>query len=174
MKILKITMMALLGSVLFLQACKKDNDNNNNTLDKTSFVMQASSSNMFEIQAGQMAMQKGMNDAVKAYGQHMVADHTKAANEMKVIAQSKGITVSDQLMDKQQQQLNILAPLTGANFDKAFAALMIQSHQETIVLFTNAASNVNDNDLKSFAKAKLPTLRDHLEDAQDLNETVNK
>ena len=173
MKIFRNAMIVLLGSVFFLQACKKDNDNKDTTA-KTNFVAQASSSNMLEIQAGTMASQKGVNDAVRDYGKHMVMDHTTAGNELKALAQKKGIAVSDQLMVKQQQQLNTLTPLTGAAFDKAFLALMVQSHQETIDLFTNAAANVNDNDIKSFANAKLPTLRKHLEEAQNLNNTLNK
>jgi putative membrane protein len=174
MKIFKFGMMALLGSVLFIQACSKDDDNNKATMDKSTFVMQAASGNSFEVQAGAMAQQKGVNADVKAYGQHMVTDHTKAGNELKALAQTKGITVSDQLMEKQQQQLNALMPLTGTAFDKAFAAMMVQSHQETIDLFTKAAANVNDKDLKNFASGKLPTLREHLSDAQQLSTTVNQ
>src|SRR4051794_39026906 len=111
MRISKTLMIMLLGSVLSFQACKND-DNDATTLDKNNFVMQAASGNMLEIQAGAMAQQKGQNAQVKAYGEHMVTDHTKASAELKTMAESKGITVPTQLMAAHQQKLETLTPLT--------------------------------------------------------------
>ncbi len=64
-------------------------------------------------------------------------------------------------------------PLTGVAFDKAFATLMVQSHEEQVNLFEQASNNVEDDDLKDFAREKLPTLKAHLEEARQLNTTVN-
>lgn len=163
----------LLGSMLSFQACK-NNDNDVAIIESGAFVNQAASGNMLEIQAGAMAQQRGQSTAVKAYGEHMVTDHTTASNELKAMAQSKGITVPTQLMEAHQQMLSTLTPLTGDAFDKAFTKLMVDSHNEQVSLFERASVSVNDADFRTLAKNKLPTLREHLQEAVALNATINQ
>ena len=161
----------LMGSTFAFQSCSDDDENN--PMDRQMFVTQATSGNLLEIQAGQAATQKGQNQAVKDYGQEMVTDHTAASVELAAIAVSKNLTVSTQLTTAHQQQLAVLSPLTGTDFDKAFASLMVQSHQEQINLFDDAAKNLDDPELKNFAAEKLPILQQHLQAAQQLDNTVN-
>jgi putative membrane protein len=173
MKTSKILMMMLLGSILSLQACK-DDDDSEMKMDTNTFVVNAASGNMLEIKAGAMAVEKGNNTEVKHYGQHMVTDHTKAGEEMMTLAESKGIDVPKTLTEKHQQMLNTLTPLTGTAFDKQFMKLMVQSHQETVDLFERASSDLRDKDFRGFAAKKLPVLKEHLEEAVELNATINK
>jgi putative membrane protein len=80
-----------------------------------------------------------------------------------------------QMEVKQQQNLAMLAAASGTDFDRKFAQVMVDSHQETIALFENASMEwgVPDGDLRNMATAKLPTLRTHLQDAINLRATVN-
>ncbi|WP_419699500.1 DUF4142 domain-containing protein [Mucilaginibacter sp. NFX135] len=139
------------------------------------FVTQASSSNMFEIAAGNLALHNSTNANVKAFGNHMVTDHGQAATEMATLAAKKGWTVPTAMATKEQNNYNTLAGLSGTAFDKQFAMMMITSHQETIALFQNAAGNsgVPDADLRNFASGKLPTLKEHLTDSQTLQTQVS-
>jgi putative membrane protein len=165
--------MALLGTAISIQSCKKDN-NNNYQMGNQDFVTQASSSNMFEIAAGGLAVQKSTNANVKAFGNHMTTDHGQAATEMATLANQKGWTVPSTMSAKEQTNYNVLATLSGTAFDKQFAQIMVTSHQETIALFQTAASDsgVPDGDLRGFATGKLPTLKAHLADAQTLQTQV--
>jgi putative membrane protein len=172
MKNWSIFLMLLLGSLFLFQACD-DDDESNFTMDRQTFVTQASSSNMLEIQAGQQAQQKGASVAVRAYGEMMVTDHTATGTELANLASQKGLTVSAQLLPPHQQQLAVLTPLTGDLFDRAFADLMVASHQEAVTLFDQASQQVNDQDLRSWAAGKLPALQAHLQGAQTLKSNVN-
>ncbi|MGY3212371.1 DUF4142 domain-containing protein [Mucilaginibacter sp. HD30] len=165
--------LAFLVFVSLVTSCKKDN---NYQMANQTFVTQASSSNMFEIEAGNLAVQKGVNADVKAYGNHMVTDHGTAATEMASMANQKGLTIPGAMMEKHQTKLNMLAGLSGEAFDKQYAAMMLASHMETITLFQEASSNIGvpDGDLRGFASAKLPTLNEHLEHAQQLQNKVGK
>nr|WP_294796010.1 DUF4142 domain-containing protein [uncultured Mucilaginibacter sp.] len=165
--------LAFLIFVSLATSCKKDNDYQ---MSNQSFVTEASSGNMFEIAAGNLAVQKSVNADVKAYGNHMVSDHGTAATQMMTMANEKGWSVPTTMMEKHQGKLNTLAALSGAEFDKQYAAMMVTSHMETISLFQNASSNIGvpDSDLRSFAAGKLPTLNDHLKDAQQLQNQVGK
>jgi putative membrane protein len=165
--------LAVLGTAVFIQSCKKDN-NNNYVMANQDFVTQASSSNMFEIAAGNLAINKSTNSNVKAFGSHMTTDHGQAATEMAALASQKGWTIPTAMSVKDQNNYNTLAGLSGTAFDKQFALIMVTSHQETIALFQTAAGNsgVSDADLRSFAAGKLPTLKEHLADAKTLQTQV--
>lgn len=144
-------------------------------MNNQDFVTQASSSNMFEIAAGNLALHNTSNTNVKAYGNHMITDHGQAAAEMAALASKKGWTVPTAMAAKEQSNYNTLAALSGTAFDKQFALMMVTSHQEAITLFQNAASSkgVPDADLRAFANGKLPTLKSHLADAQTLQTQVS-
>jgi putative membrane protein len=64
-------------------------------------------------------------------------------------------------MDKFQQQE------AGKSFDRAYMEQMIEDHKAAVELFETAADDENlDINLRGYAKATLPTLRDHLKQAQ--------
>jgi putative membrane protein len=161
--------------VLGLSACDKDDDDNNYQMGSQDFVTRASSSNMLEIASGQLAINQGEDANVKAFGQHMVNDHGQATAEMTALVAKKGSTVPTAMLPEHQQMVDTLKSLTGAAFDKQFAVMMVTSHQTTVALFEQAAGNngVPDNDLRAFASGKLPTLKQHLQEAQQLQTNVN-
>jgi putative membrane protein len=159
----------LFSTVLTVSSCKKDRDNDFQ-LSNQDFVNRATSSNNFEIAAGNLALTKGVSQEVKAYGQHMVNDHSAVGAEMTALASSKGWSVPTSLMPKEQANLDSLNSATGAAFDALFARKMVVSHQEAIALFETAsrANGVPDTDLRTFAAGKLPALRAHLQEATAL------
>src|SRR5262245_13538935 len=63
-----------------------------NANDQT-FAKESAVAGMAEVEFGKMAEQKGNHGKVKSFGRQMVADHTKAGNELKRIATAKGITL---------------------------------------------------------------------------------
>lgn len=58
--------------------------------------------------------------------------------------------------------------LSGADFDRAFANHMVMGHEKAIRTFEDASANLTDANLKKYADKTLPTLREHLQLAQDL------
>src|SRR6187549_3006326 len=57
-----------------------------------SFVDEAASGGLAEVQDAQLAQQKAASNDVKQFAATMIADHTQANDELKQIAQSKGVT----------------------------------------------------------------------------------
>lgn len=174
MKKTNLLVMLLLGGSLMFTSCK-DDDDDDQTIDNQTFVTRASSSNNLEISAGNLAVQKANSDAVRHYGEHMVADHTAAGSELTALASRKGWQVSTSLMQPHQNMVNELTPLSGEAFDRAFARIMVQSHQEAVSLFDQAShtNGVPDRELRNWAEGKLPKLREHLEEARELNTNLN-
>ena len=74
---------------------------------------------MAEVEHGKLAMGKATNANVKAFGEQMIADHTKAGAELKILAVSKSLTVPALLDPTHQAIHDNLAKLSGAAFDRA-------------------------------------------------------
>lgn len=132
------------------------------------FVEKASAAGLTEVTAGKTATEKSQSDEVKTFGQQMVDDHTKAGDELKSIAQSKGIMVSSSPMAADAKALASMDNLSGAAFDSAFKKKMIGDHEKVIALFKKESTSGSDADLKAFATKTLPTLQHHLEMAKAL------
>lgn len=132
------------------------------------FVEDASAKGVAEVEAGKLAEEKGSSADVKAFAKMMVKDHTAANAELKSIADSKKLKVSDnqQLMDKAKSM--ILELRSSKSFDQAYANNQVKAHEATIALFEDEAANGKDADLKAFATKTLPDLKAHLDKAQAL------
>jgi putative membrane protein len=132
---------------------------------KEKFIKEAAKGGMAEVNMGKLATQKGQSPEVKELGQRLVADHSKANDELKEIAQKEGITLSTETDPKMQRMMDHVSGLSGAEFDKAFATHMIQDHKKDIKQFEKAASS-DDQAISQFAQKCLPKLKEHLAMAQ--------
>ena len=57
------------------------------------FIQKAAMSDMYEVEAGKLAADKGQSDAVKQFGQQMVDAHTKTTEQLTGIVKTKNIKV---------------------------------------------------------------------------------
>jgi putative membrane protein len=128
------------------------------------FATEAAVGGLYEVQAGELAQKKG--SASKQLGAEMIKDHSKANEELKQLASSKGITLPTTLDAKHAGKIEKLSKLEGAEFDKAYLDEMQKDHKKDISLFEDASKNATDPDLKAFATKTLPVLRKHLEHVQ--------
>jgi putative membrane protein len=62
--------------------------------------------------------------------------------------------------------------LTGKDLDKAYADAMVADHQKDIPMFENAAKNASTAKARDLASSVLPTLREHLKMAQDVQKKL--
>jgi len=138
--------------------------------DDAKFAVAAANGGMAEVALGTLAQQKASSAKVKDFGAMMVSDHSKANDELKALAKSKGITLPDSIDSKEQQVKNDLSAKSGADFDKAYVSNMIDDHKEDIKEFEDAAKNLKDADLKAFAVKTLPTLKMHLDAIQKIHD----
>lgn len=132
------------------------------------FASKAAVAGLAEVQHGKLAQKKGTSDQVKEFGKQMVADHTKANDELKSLAKSKGITLPKDLDAKHKAMQEKLGSLEGEAFDKAYSAHMVDAHKEAVALFERGSKSAQDPDLKAWAAKTLPTLQAHLDHAKGL------
>lgn len=137
------------------------------------FVMEAAVGGMAEVELGRLATERAENADVKAFGQKMVDDHTKANDELKAIAAQKSIMLPAELGPKQKAMKDQLSKLNGAAFDRAYVNMMVKDHVKDVSEFEKASNTAKDADIKGFASKTLPTLQEHLQLVKELSGKVS-
>ena len=132
------------------------------------FIMEAAMGGLMEVELGRWATQKGTSDAVKQFGQRMVDDHSKANQELMALAQSKGMTLPTALDEKHQKDVTKITSQSGAEFDRAYAKMMLKDHEKDVKEFERQSTRGGDPDIRAFATKTLPTLQEHLQMARTL------
>jgi putative membrane protein len=93
----------------------------------------------------------------------MITDHGKANMELDSIAKTKTVTLPATVDAEHQAKMDSLSKLSGADFNKAYVATMIEGHQKTLALMQTEASSGKDADFKAFAAKTAPTVQMHLD-----------
>ena len=133
------------------------------------FMKEAAAGGMAEVELGQMAADKASSPEVKQFGQRMVTDHTQANDQLKQIAAQKGVTLPSSPSAKDQATKKRLSKLSGDAFDQAYMSDMVKDHQKDIAAFQKESNSGKDPDVKQFASQTLPTLQDHLKQAETVS-----
>lgn len=133
------------------------------------FLMDAAMGGMLEVELGKLAVQKATSDAVKQFGQRMVDDHSKANQELMTLASGKGITLPTEMGEKHRGEMTKLQNMSGAQFDREYIKMMVNSHDKKASAFEKQSTRGADPDLKAFAAKTIPTIQEHLQMAKSLD-----
>lgn len=137
------------------------------------FANKAAQGNRAEIQLGQLVAGKTKDPNVKKFAQMMVKDHTDALSKLQLVAQSKNMTLPDDMPDDAKQLQSKLSGEQGKQLNKDYMASMVQDHQQDVQEFQDAAQSVKDPDIKQWVTNTLPTLEKHLSKAKQIDAKVN-
>jgi putative membrane protein len=136
--------------------------------EPAAFAEVAASSNMFEIESSQLALERTSNDEVKAFAEHMIEDHTAAGEKMKAAAAKDGVTPPATMAEKEQAQLQELQSAEEEAFDQAYLTAQVAAHDEAVALFDAFSTEGEESALRAFAAETLPTLEEHKATAHEL------
>ena len=136
------------------------------------FIKDADSVDMMEVQLGRVAHDRGHSQEVKDFGASMVLDHTKANDELNLIATQNNLKLPLQVEMKHTLMIARLAKLSGDEFDRQYLQTMVKNHLKSIARFKKAISKVTDHDLNAWTVAMLPVLQQHLQHAQELSQKL--
>jgi putative membrane protein len=134
----------------------------------TTFVQKAAQGGIAEVELGQLAAQKASSDDVKKFGQKMVDDHSKTNDELKQLAAQEHIDLPQQMTAKDKATKARLEKLSGARFDRVYMYNIVKDHEKDVAEFERESQMAKDPALKGFAQQTLPTLREHLQEAQKI------
>ena len=140
------------------------------------FVNKVTVSDMFEVKSGKLAAKKAQHEDVKDFGEQMVDEHTETTEDLKEIVKDENIKVDmpSKLDDKHQANLDKLKEASGAKFDTVYVPMQVLAHEQAVNLFEDYSKSGDNEALKEWAADTVPTLKEHLEEARDLNAELSK
>jgi|LNFM01.1.fsa_nt_gb putative membrane protein len=134
------------------------------------FAERAASSNLFEIESSQLALERARSEEVRAFAEKMIAEHTAAGEQMRAAATEEGLTPVETLMPDHLAQLNNLTTSDPADFDAAYVGAQLAAHTEAVQLFQGYSTQGPGGALRTFATETLPKLEEHLTEVEPLAE----
>jgi putative membrane protein len=132
------------------------------------FLLDAVASGVTEVRAGEIALERSHDRAVRKLARTLVHDHTLANARLLQIASDKGVAVPREPSESQSGMLAALRGVPARAFDAQFLERAgVHAHREAIGLFHGQVLRADpDPDLERFADSMLPVLQEHLDMAQ--------
>ena len=145
----------------------------------TQFLAEAIRDGLAEVELGKTAAQKASGSEVKQFAERMVKDHTAANEKLRSLAEEHKIepggtygTPPLRPAEEGAAKQRDLSGLSGEEFDRAYAAAMVEDHEKAVAAFRQQAEKGQDEELRGLAAATLPVLEEHLRMAEALAEQV--
>jgi putative membrane protein len=126
-----------------------------------------------EIRFSEIAVKQANSAKVKAFAERMIRDHKKLGEKFEEVARNMSVTAAELNRD-QTGTIDGLERLSGAAFDQAYMTRMVQDHEKAVRSYENEAKNGSDRDLKKICNDALPHLQEHLKEAREIANDLNK
>jgi putative membrane protein len=125
------------------------------------FMDAAAMGGLAEVKMGQLAAERGTTPEIKEFGRKMVEDHSNVNNELKALAERRGVQLPTELSPEMQRTYDRLAKLSGTEFDRAYLDAMVHDHNQDLAAFRHQAESAKDPELRAWAAKTLPVIRMH-------------
>jgi len=155
---------ALIATPAFAQLVKKSDQKIDNA--DAAAMKQLAQANLNEIEGGKAAASKAQSPEVKQFAQKMVDDHTQMLNDLKSLAQQKGVSLPDSASIKDMAQMKLMERSSGAEFDKKYMDEMVKDHQKDAKDVQDLVGKAKDPDFKAAVQKASTKINEHLELAQ--------
>jgi putative membrane protein len=117
------------------------------------FVTAAATSDMYEVAAGKIALQRSSSSAVKEFAQKMVDAHTETTTKLKGIISANNIKVATpaSVDNRRQGMLDNLRGASKAEFDNRYITQQVAAHKEANILMRGYAKDGDNAQIRDFA-----------------------
>jgi putative membrane protein len=134
------------------------------------FVTAAAISDMYEVTAGKLALERAQSSEVKDFAQKMVDAHTETTTKLKGIIASNNIKVTPpaHVDGRRQGMLDNLRGAKAADFDHRYMSQQVAAHKEADTLMREYAEEGDNAAIKDFARTTDKAVKMHLSMAQKL------
>jgi len=142
--------------------------------DTGAFVSNASQSDMYEIQAAQIAEKRSKNPDIKAFAKMMEKDHAATSKALAPLAQAAGKPPATELDNRRKGFLDHLNQASDADFDKTYVDQQVAAHKEALDLMNGYAKDGSDAGLKDAAAKTAPKVQMHLDKITAIQAAMKK
>lgn len=134
------------------------------------FAREVALTDMYEVTAGRLALEKSKNAKTREFAQMMIDDHTQSSKtfqEAAIQLQDAAATgnldyaMPASLDPARQSQLDDLQRLEGEEFDRAYLTQQTEAHRKTLELLKAYAATGDVAELRQFAQGAIPVIQKH-------------
>ena len=128
-----------------------------------SFIATARTGDLYEIEAGRLAMQRSRSPEIKLAAEQLVMDHTTSMHQLQSAIRMSEAQVEPprELDSRRAGMIKHLHDATDDQFDTMWLKQQRLAHSETLTLFEGFAKHGSDEQLRSYARSMVPGLRLH-------------
>ena len=134
-----------------------------------SYLFYGGAGDVFEITSSMIALQKSQNPQLRAFASMLIDHHTRLTNGALDTAKSAGVMAPPpELSTEQKAMIRQLIAASPATFDRTFIDQQIMAHQQALTLQSGYASGGDVPALRQAAQGAIPTVQEHLAQAQQM------
>lgn len=144
------------------------------TTSTKGFVNAAAISDMYEVAAGKVAVQRAQSPAVKDFANQMIQAHTETTEKLKGILAKNNINVTPpaHVDNRRQGMLDDLRGAKAEDFDHRYISQQIAAHKEADILMRGYAKDGDNTAVKDFAATTDQAVKMHLSMAEKLDKST--
>ena len=136
-------------------------------------VVQLAQANISEINIAKLAEEKSKNDQVKTLAKKMMDDHIKALDELKQLAQMKGMALPTETDRQQKLVENRLTALSGEKFDKQYVEQIAErARKGEHKLLLQVGAKAQDMELKNYATKTIAVIESQQQLVKDTSRSI--
>jgi putative membrane protein len=140
--------------------------------DKTkTFVEKAALTDMYEIEAAKIALQRSKVQPVKDFAQMMIDDHTATTAELGPLASAAGVAPPTALDEDHMKKLDDLKSANVQDFDDTYIDQQTAAHSDALGLMKDYAENGKDPGIQAFASKVALKVDEHLQKVKALDKS---
>jgi putative membrane protein len=137
------------------------------------FAGEAATSDMYEVAAAKVALDRSKNADVRAFATEMVSAHTATSEKLKsLLASHKDVGLPSAVDDRRQGMLDELRGAKAEDFDGRYISQQVYAHQEALLLMQGYAKSGDDKSVKAFAHQTEKAVQTHLNMAHKLDDQL--
>ncbi len=135
------------------------------------FVEKVAISDMFEIEASKIALERSQVKAVKDFAQMMIDAHTATTSELMPLASAAMVAPPTALDNDHAGKLDELRNASVADFDDKYIDQQTDAHENALNLLKDFADSGKDAGLQGFAAKTAPAVQAHLDQVKALDKS---
>lgn len=126
------------------------------------FIVRVRLAGLWELPAGQQALERAPTESIRTAGDHLVVGHTDLDNRVREVAAKLNIALPNQPNDQQQAWLRQLTDATGAQYQRDFVNLLRIAHGKVFALVAQVRDSTRNTLVRQLATDANQTVLDHI------------
>jgi len=122
---------------------------------------------LWELPAGQQAVERAPSQAIKEAGDHLIVGHTDLDKRVRIVAAQLGVELPNQPNEQQQGWLQEMTAATGAEYEYKFVNLLRASHGKIFATIAEVRAGTQNDVIRRHATQANQTVLDHMNVLED-------